>query len=59
MEVLGPALEAPEVPISAKTPSIARSTASMSFATTLSRVTGFVRQWAMAVALGVALRCFL
>jgi len=55
MEVLGPALEAPEVPISAKTPSIARSTASMSFATTLSRVTGFVRQWAMAVALGVAL----
>jgi len=33
-------------------PSIARSTATMSVATTLSRVTGFVRMWAMALALG-------
>lgn len=33
-------------------PSIARSTATMSVATTLSRVTGFVRMWATAYALG-------
>ncbi|TLM97520.1 MAG: murein biosynthesis integral membrane protein MurJ, partial [Actinobacteria bacterium] len=33
-------------------PSIARSTATMSTATTLSRVTGFVRMWATAFALG-------
>jgi putative peptidoglycan lipid II flippase len=37
------------------TPSIARSTALMSFSTAASRVTGFVRTWAMAVALGVSL----
>ncbi len=35
------------------TPSIARSTASMSVATLVSRVTGFLRTWAMAYALGV------
>ncbi|MCX8006882.1 MAG: murein biosynthesis integral membrane protein MurJ [Coriobacteriia bacterium] len=34
-------------------PSIARSTATMSIATTISRVTGFARTWAMAYALGV------
>ncbi|TLM73689.1 MAG: murein biosynthesis integral membrane protein MurJ [Actinobacteria bacterium] len=33
-------------------PSVARSTATMSVATTLSRVTGFVRMWATAYALG-------
>ncbi|MDR3037147.1 MAG: murein biosynthesis integral membrane protein MurJ [Coriobacteriales bacterium] len=33
-------------------PSVARSTATMSAATLLSRVTGFVRTWAMAFALG-------
>ncbi|MFA5843407.1 MAG: murein biosynthesis integral membrane protein MurJ [Coriobacteriia bacterium] len=37
------------------TPSLARSTASMSIATTLSRVTGFARDWAMAVAMGATL----
>ena len=41
--------------ISARPASIARSTASMSVGTALSRVTGFVRTWAMAVALGVTL----
>jgi putative peptidoglycan lipid II flippase len=35
-------------------PSLARSTASMSAATLLSRLTGFVRTWAMAVTLGLA-----
>ena len=34
-------------------PSIARSTASMSVSTLISRITGFVRTWAMAYALGV------
>ncbi|MDA3936125.1 MAG: murein biosynthesis integral membrane protein MurJ [Actinomycetota bacterium] len=34
-------------------PSIARSTATMSVSTALSRVTGFVRTWAIAYALGV------
>lgn len=34
-------------------PSIARSTAIMSISTAASRITGFVRTWAMAVALGV------
>ncbi|HZL04405.1 MAG TPA: lipid II flippase MurJ, partial [Coriobacteriia bacterium] len=38
-----------------KTPSIARSTAQMSVSTTVSRLTGFVRTWAMAYALGVTL----
>lgn len=42
-----------EAPIS--TPSVARSTAGMSLATAASRVTGFARTWAMAVALGVTL----
>ena len=36
-------------------PTIARSTAVMSISTTLSRVTGFVRTWAIAYALGVTL----
>ncbi|MDR3037528.1 MAG: murein biosynthesis integral membrane protein MurJ [Coriobacteriales bacterium] len=36
----------------ASQPSVARSTATMSAATLLSRVTGFVRTWAMAFALG-------
>ncbi len=35
------------------TPSVARSTAVMSVSTAASRVTGFVRTWAMAIALGV------
>ncbi|MDO8949350.1 MAG: murein biosynthesis integral membrane protein MurJ [Actinomycetota bacterium] len=34
-------------------PSIARSTAAMSVATAVSRITGFIRTWAMAYALGV------
>ncbi|MDO8880731.1 MAG: murein biosynthesis integral membrane protein MurJ [Coriobacteriia bacterium] len=34
-------------------PSIARSTASMSASTLISRITGFIRTWAMAYALGV------
>jgi putative peptidoglycan lipid II flippase len=41
--------------ISDPVPSLARSTAAMSAGTMLSRVTGFVRQWAMAVALGVTI----
>jgi putative peptidoglycan lipid II flippase len=41
--------------ISDPVPSLARSTAAMSAGTILSRVTGFVRQWAMAVALGVTI----
>lgn len=41
--------------ISDSAPSLARSTAAMSVGTILSRITGFVRQWAMAVALGVTL----
>jgi putative peptidoglycan lipid II flippase len=36
-------------------PSIARSTATMSVSTLVSRMTGFVRTWAMAVALGVTM----
>ena len=36
-------------------PTIARSTAVMSVSTALSRVTGFVRTWAIAYALGVTL----
>ena len=44
-----------EEPISDPPPSLARSTAVMSAGTILSRITGFVRQWAMAVALGVSL----
>ncbi|MGB4593882.1 MAG: murein biosynthesis integral membrane protein MurJ [Coriobacteriia bacterium] len=40
------------VPIAAK-PSIARSTAMMSVSTMVSRLTGFVRTWAMAYALGL------
>ncbi|MDI6844335.1 MAG: murein biosynthesis integral membrane protein MurJ [Anaerosomatales bacterium] len=43
----------PREPPIDKKPSIARSTATMSVATTLSRVTGFARTWAMAYALGV------
>jgi putative peptidoglycan lipid II flippase len=41
--------------ISDPAPSLARSTAAMSVGTILSRATGFVRQWAMAVALGVTI----
>ena len=37
------------------TPSIARSTASMSVSTAVSRVTGFARNWTMAYAMGVTL----
>ena len=44
-----------EVPISDTAPSLARSTAIMSAGTILSRLTGFVRQWSMAVALGVSI----
>lgn len=36
-------------------PSVARSTAAMSVSTAVSRVTGFVRNWAMAYALGVTI----
>jgi putative peptidoglycan lipid II flippase len=36
----------------AATPSVARSTATMSVSTLLSRITGFVRLWAMALAIG-------
>jgi putative peptidoglycan lipid II flippase len=39
--------------IEAPNPSVARSTALMSASTAASRITGFVRTWAMAVALGV------
>ncbi|MCL2332769.1 MAG: murein biosynthesis integral membrane protein MurJ [Actinomycetia bacterium] len=38
-----------------QTPTVARSTAIMSVATLLSRVTGFIRTWATAYALGVGL----
>ncbi|HEX9093525.1 MAG TPA: murein biosynthesis integral membrane protein MurJ [Coriobacteriia bacterium] len=44
-----------ETPAERRSPSIARSTALMSFSTAASRITGFVRTWAMAVALGVTL----
>jgi len=44
-----------EASISDPAPSLARSTAAMSVGTILSRATGFVRQWAMAVALGVTI----
>jgi putative peptidoglycan lipid II flippase len=40
--------------IAAPTPSVARSTAIMSIGTVLARLAGFVRQWSMAVALGVS-----
>ncbi|HET6351925.1 MAG TPA: murein biosynthesis integral membrane protein MurJ [Coriobacteriia bacterium] len=43
----------PPISQSSSNPSIARSTALMSTATTLSRVTGFVRMWATGYALGV------
>jgi putative peptidoglycan lipid II flippase len=44
-----------EDPLAGSQPSLARSTAAMSAGTILSRLTGFVRQWSMAVALGVTL----
>ena len=44
-----------EAPLAGSQPSVARSTAVMSAGTILSRLTGFVRQWSMAVALGVSL----
>ena len=37
------------------TPSVARSTATMSISTAISRITGFARAWAMAYALGVTI----
>jgi putative peptidoglycan lipid II flippase len=43
----------PEPASAAGPPSVARSTALMSVSTAASRITGFVRTWAMAVALGV------
>ena len=48
--------EGPEISdvLPEETPSVARSTASMSLATLLSRVTGFVRTWAIAFTLGLA-----
>jgi putative peptidoglycan lipid II flippase len=45
---------APEEIAAAGPPSVARSTALMSVSTAASRVTGFVRTWAMALALGVS-----
>jgi putative peptidoglycan lipid II flippase len=41
-----------EPPEPVRAPSVARSTATMSLSTMLSRVTGFVRLWAMALAIG-------
>jgi putative peptidoglycan lipid II flippase len=45
---------APDDAATGGAPSVARSTALMSLSTAASRVTGFVRTWAMAVALGVS-----
>ncbi len=42
----------PHLEAAIRTPSVARSTATMSTATAVSRVTGFVRMWATAFALG-------
>lgn len=53
--MLGRTIPHLEDPISDSAPSLARSTAAMSVGTILSRITGFVRQWAMAVALGVTI----
>lgn len=50
-----PVLAGEDAPATKPSPSVARSTALMSVSTASSRVAGFVRTWAMAVALGVTL----